>query len=214
MTTTCLECGKQTEREPCFANRKFCNRQCSTRFNNRAKQKREVKVCPTCNVEFESLTCQQRHGRGKYCSRECANIGKKVTTSLVCEWCGGQYERHTCKASQSRYCGNACKALAGAERQAQREMGRKEYDRRFEEQGGLCAICRKPEIQVWRKGAIKVIKLTKDHDHKTGEWRGLLCRKCNMALGLLGDDAGLLLRAAEYVVRGGWVDADEQDLLV
>jgi hypothetical protein len=38
-----------------------------------------------------------------------------------------------------------------------------------------------------------------DHCHKTKKWRGWLCRKCNLAAGLLNDDRALVLRLAEYL---------------
>lgn len=38
-----------------------------------------------------------------------------------------------------------------------------------------------------------------DHDHRTGEVRGLLCNKCNHALGNAGDDPELLRRLATYL---------------
>ena len=41
------------------------------------------------------------------------------------------------------------------------------------EQGGGCAICGAPP---------KTRRLHVDHDHKTGEIRGLLCYRCNKAL--------------------------------
>ena len=62
-----------------------------------------------------------------------------------------------------------------------------ELSRLEQKQGGMCAIC-------GRKSALVV-----DHDHKTGVVRGLLCNECNMALGLLGDDAWTLHSAADYL---------------
>lgn len=38
-----------------------------------------------------------------------------------------------------------------------------------------------------------------DHNHKTGKARGLLCSRCNLALGLFGDDIKILRRAIYYL---------------
>ena len=37
-----------------------------------------------------------------------------------------------------------------------------------------------------------------DHDHETGTVRGLLCRRCNWALGIVDDNFELLIRMAGY----------------
>lgn len=65
-----------------------------------------------------------------------------------------------------------------------------DYWEMFERQLGLCAICHKPESDI---------KLAVDHDHETGEVRGLLCKRCNMAIGLLGDDPHVVTNAALYL---------------
>lgn len=48
-----------------------------------------------------------------------------------------------------------------------------EYERRLQEQGGVCAVCDQPP---------KKYRLSVDHDHVTGKVRGLLCNNCNRAL--------------------------------
>lgn len=60
-------------------------------------------------------------------------------------------------------------------------------------QHGVCAVCNKPEASKSRR------HLTVDHDHKTGKVRGLLCSKCNTALGLLGDNTMLVDALGRYV---------------
>jgi Recombination endonuclease VII len=65
-----------------------------------------------------------------------------------------------------------------------------DYEDLLARQGGGCGICgRRPG-----KTTLHV-----DHDHETGEVRGLLCVGCNNALGQFHDDAALLERAADYV---------------
>ena len=40
-----------------------------------------------------------------------------------------------------------------------------------------------------------------DHDHSTGAFRGWLCRRCNVGIGLLGDSVEGLERAIRYLKR-------------
>jgi len=70
-----------------------------------------------------------------------------------------------------------------------------EYDKLFEQQGGLCAICGKPEIARNQYG---IRSLAVDHNHKTGEIRGLLCSYCNMKLGIL-ENVEFVVKAVKYL---------------
>jgi hypothetical protein len=40
-----------------------------------------------------------------------------------------------------------------------------------------------------------------DHDHVTGEFRGMLCNGCNAALGLLKEDFYRIMGLADYLLR-------------
>lgn len=66
-----------------------------------------------------------------------------------------------------------------------------EYDRWFAKQEGACAICRRPCASGRR--------LSVDHCHETGTVRGLLCGKCNTAIGLLEDNTDLMRAAIDYL---------------
>ena len=49
------------------------------------------------------------------------------------------------------------------------------------------------------KGILK--SLAVDHDHTTGEVRGLICGKCNTGIGMLQDDTQTLHKAINYLER-------------
>lgn len=70
-----------------------------------------------------------------------------------------------------------------------------EYNTLLEEQDGVCAICG-DECPIHEH-------LSVDHDHETGEVRGLLCAHCNRMLGSARDDITVLARGIEYLNRGG-----------
>jgi len=60
----------------------------------------------------------------------------------------------------------------------------------------ICDICHRPETAT-RNGVVRL--LNKDHDHKTGEWRGLLCNRCNHAIGMFRDNVHLMQSAINYL---------------
>ena len=63
-----------------------------------------------------------------------------------------------------------------------------QFEAMWNEQGGLCAACGDPLVT----GDV-------DHNHETGEVRGILCHGCNTALGFAKDSASRLRALAYYV---------------
>lgn len=72
-----------------------------------------------------------------------------------------------------------------------------QYGQMLASQGGVCAICKSPEVRLDRNGV--PVALHVDHDHETGKVRSLLCYKCNSALGSMDDSPARLRAAAEYI---------------
>lgn len=77
-----------------------------------------------------------------------------------------------------------------------------DYERMHDAQGGMCAICAKPETEISNRNG-KVKRLSVDHCHDGGHVRGLLCSRCNQTLGKAEDDADLLEAMAGYLRRHG-----------
>jgi Recombination endonuclease VII len=73
------------------------------------------------------------------------------------------------------------------------------YEGFLKAQNNTCAICENPETSEYRNGKIK--DLSVDHNHITGEVRGLLCNACNKAIGSLLADSGteLFVKAINYL---------------
>ncbi len=67
-----------------------------------------------------------------------------------------------------------------------------EYNDMFTFQDGKCAGCNTHQSEL--KSALSV-----DHDHAIGAVRGLLCRKCNSAIGLIADNIVTLNSMIKYL---------------
>jgi len=70
-----------------------------------------------------------------------------------------------------------------------------QYEEMLEKQQHKCAICGSTDSQNVRTSG----RLFIDHCHTTNKVRGLLCSKCNHALGQFNDDVGLLTVAINYL---------------
>jgi hypothetical protein len=64
----------------------------------------------------------------------------------------------------------------------------KSFDYLYQLQKGQCAIC-----------STSTKKLAIDHNHTTGDVRGLLCHPCNTGIGFLKEDKNTFVRALQYL---------------
>lgn len=75
-------------------------------------------------------------------------------------------------------------------------LSQKQFNTILEEQGNCCKICHKPET---KKRNSRIQRLSIDHDHETGKFRGLICDKCNRLLAAARDNPTILRAAARYL---------------
>lgn len=103
---------------------------------------------------------------------------------------------HVKAKSRERYKKNPDKWRDGTLR-AKYGITLEEYNRRYAEQGGKCAVCKLPPNP---KNIIKTLAV--DHDHETGAVRGLLCGWCNTGLGQFQDSPLHLFNTVPYLCAG------------
>jgi hypothetical protein len=63
----------------------------------------------------------------------------------------------------------------------------------YQEHNGCCDICGEGISDG------RFTRLSIDHDHETGKFRGMLCNSCNNGLGRFKDNPKLLRLAADYL---------------
>ena len=72
-----------------------------------------------------------------------------------------------------------------------------DYNKMLLEQDGKCWIC--PAKAEEQKNKVLVV----DHNHLTGEVRGLLCSNCNSAIGLLKESQEIIEKVSKYLHEKG-----------
>lgn len=147
--------------------------------------------CDYCGRDVE-----KRMDSGKV-YKSCGCLDKRAVWSTFETWkctsCGivkPLTEYHKSKTGTRREC-----KLCVKDKQIQRKFGvtLKWYTKKLKEQHNTCDIC-KEELSSDRYNHFAI-----DHDHSTGDVRGLLCTKCNTALGGFGDSTIVLQNAIDYL---------------
>lgn len=70
--------------------------------------------CSICGKKFHRFLSQIKLGVGKYCSKECQNIGMKTRLKVSCKNCGKEYlvAPSEIKRGTRKYCSHKCKGVA------------------------------------------------------------------------------------------------------
>ncbi len=74
-----------------------------------------------------------------------------------------------------------------------------DYTKMIIEQDNKCKICGKEEVDKNAHGNLRTLSV--DHCHDSGQVRGLLCNKCNRALGYFKDSIDTLKEAIKYLEK-------------
>lgn len=76
---------------------------------------------------------------------------------------------------------------------SQYNISLEQYNEMLRSQKHKCKICQKDETEVFKQ------TLYVDHNHTTGQVRGLLCHPCNAGLGHFRENQDLLDAAKQYI---------------
>lgn len=134
-----------------------------------------MKHCPVCKSDKEL----DQFWKGQYCCIECQKIKQKIV-----------WESRTPKKRLEQH----LKYKYGVSHQ--------EFMDAWQKQSGCCAICSEvlPDLMVYenRKRGYAI-----DHNHETGEFRGILCLNCNSLLGMARESKRVLQKAINYLDNNG-----------
>jgi hypothetical protein len=155
-----------------------------------------TRICTKCRRELpvEAFSFRDRRGTMVPISRcrDCA-------TDYSRDWRSNNRRRVNSRARDYRQRHPDRIARIALRRSATRAgLNKDDIEAYYGNHGGLCDICGKPPADK---------RLAVDHDHATGAFRGLICRKCNSAIGYFDDNPDLLRAAVRYFERdvGGLV---------
>jgi hypothetical protein len=172
-----------------------------------------TKTCPGCKTERPSLFFTKNNlnkdGLNGYCKscstkltkiyvkKNCLRDHVQVPPTKTCPGCKTEKQNSSFDRDNGVKDGlqSRCKAChAIDQRKSKYGVTEKQYRTILAFQGGACAICK------FIPGP-KDKPLYVDHDHTTNENRGLLCHKCNTAIGLLQDSQENINSALIYIQK-------------
>ena len=147
----------------------------------------ELLSCSRCKetksvLEFNASMLSIRYPYCRKCSREATKThhDKPESKEKHRQWYNRQYRS---QARHLHYMKNYGISLD-------------QYNDMLNNQNGVCAICKGTQTPSGRN--IDAY-LAVDHCHKTGKFRGILCRNCNVGIGNLQESKEILLSALKYL---------------
>lgn len=134
-----------------------------------------MKTCTKCNKTKLESEFRKSLKRGKPGLR------------AECKECSRAYTKAWYKENKNGYTGKAKLAMRKYNYKTRYDLPEELINHLVEDNTGNCTIC----------GNKTVLHI--DHCHATGNYRGLLCRNCNLMLGYSKDNMNTLKNAIEYL---------------
>lgn len=147
------------------------------------------KICTRCKIE-KSIRCFWKRKPRRKGLAKARTVDQRWSH---CKECTREKKRER-QLSKSKLC-----QISQREYNYRRSYGITidDYDKLFKSQDGKCAIC----DTTTPSNRVNIEHFAVDHDHKTGEVRGLLCSRCNFGLDHFKDDIVILENAIQYLTN-------------
>lgn len=185
MERICELCGETFKGR---SDKRFCSRVCkslSYYYKNKAPEKIKG-ICEYCGKEFVGRLNK------RFCSRVCKSIGYYHNNREERIEYSKNYKKinlETILAYELKNKEKRIKQHREAHLLRTYGISKETFDEIFIYiQKRRCMICGK-----------SLEKYCVDHDHKTGEFRGLVCKKCNSTMGFVNDNIFILIKMIKYL---------------
>lgn len=132
------------------------------------------------------------------------NPGSSRLVTMQCQDCQREftYEKPPGKGRNRNRCDGCCRKgplnRSKGTKAQQVELALWRIEKEVQ-QDYRCAICGETETTPNRNKSGGINRLAVDHNHETGELRGLLCLKCNVMVGLARESPRILSAALSYL---------------
>jgi hypothetical protein len=158
--------------------------------------------CVECIEERRGISIRNKRGRSSVRNAEdqaaaeaALMLGEKFYTSK--KMCPNGHNKRRVSTNNCVVCEEECNrkrrdAVRWARYKKLYNISADDFHRMMESQDGLCAIC---------DSELSSVHTHVDHCHDTGVVRGLLCSRCNQAIGLMDEDMSRLDKAKKYLAR-------------
>lgn len=172
-------------------------------------------------INYREKVCEECRKKKPYCSNEQARINYKKRIERFKEDCKREIYKKCGQCKRTKHISEFAKDGSGSCRKCKNAYMRQwneknreaetKYQLKFKfgitldkyneilvSQNGKCAICENEEIAVDHRTK-KIRRLAVDHCHEAGKVRGLLCSKCNRALGGVNESVEILESMIKYL---------------
>lgn len=172
-------------------------------YKRRQDERKNKGICQVCNKNATEPNKPRCAGCLETNKRRTQRMRTKRQTAGVCVDCGTR----RASTKSDRLCTTCKEKQHRSRRLGIFKITSEDYAKMLKAQGNVCAVCKLPETKLRNNG--EVASLAVDHDHSCcpertscGKCvRGLLCRRCNFAMGHFNDNPATLRAAAGYLEK-------------